>query len=78
MAVHTARLQQGICHNLGKHDPGDSLSSQSAKYTLVRKGSVHDVNEVNVRPLRVLEDAAEEKIQEALLKIFRQHACDSV
>ena len=42
-----------IRHIPRKKNPTDSLSRQSAKDALVRKGSVHDANEAYVRQLRV-------------------------
>ena len=43
----------------------------------MRKGSVHDANEANVWQLKVLEDATQKKIQEALTKSFKQHTHNS-
>ena len=59
-----------IRHIPGKRNPADSLSGQSIKDALVRKGSVHDANETYVRQLKIPEEATETDIQEALNRIL--------
>ena len=59
-----------IRHIPGKRNPTDSLSRQSIKYILVRKGPVHDASGAYVRQLRIPEEATVTDIQEALNRIF--------
>ena len=59
-----------IRHIPGKKNPADSLSRQLITDALVRKSSVTDANAEYVQRLRVLEDATNEQIQDALHKLF--------